>query len=424
MILKRLLSICLAALIAFGLCGTAFAYSDYTAVYTAEDFNNIRNNLSGEYILMNDIDLSSYEEDWEQIGSQKAPFTGKINGNGYKVVNLNAEVGVLGWVSNAVIENLGVCANLTDRYVFPVNAGILADTAIATTFKNCYTSGSVAATTGNGMLALEYEFYVGGIAGYAESSSFENCYSIADIYFEYKSMNIYAAGGIVGQSKDCEFSCCYAVSDFEESFIGYGNTEGKNLYKGGLVGNTVSRNTFENCCFSGSSEYAVSLPQENPQSVKALTDDELKSQSSYEGFDFENTWIMEENGYATLNFEKIIGEDADTPSVYLTEAEIIKVPFYKRIVFGQSPKSPEGITVELKYSDGTTVTDKIISTENGYFVNGESVEAANDSAGKYFGIVTETLFISEGKIAISYEYLLLALMPIADRIINWIKMIF
>ena len=70
MILKRLLSICLAALIAFGLCGTAFAYSDYTAVYTAEDFNNIRNNLSGEYILMNDIDLSSYEEDWEQIGSQ------------------------------------------------------------------------------------------------------------------------------------------------------------------------------------------------------------------------------------------------------------------------------------------------------------------------------------------------------------------
>ena len=57
-------------------------------------------------------------------------------------------------------------------------------------------------------------------------------------------------------------------------------------------------------------------------------------------------------------------------------------------------------------------------------MNGESVEAANDSAGKYFGIVTETLFISEGKIAISYEYLLLALMPIADRIINWIKMIF
>ncbi len=423
MILKRTLSVCLAVLMAFGLFSTALAYDNYTAVYTAEDFDNIRNNLSGEYILMNDIDLSSYE-DWEQIGSQKAPFTGKINGNGYKVVNLNAEVGVLGWVSDAVIENLGVCANLTDRYVFPVNAGILADTAIATVFKNCYTSGSVAATTGNGMLSLEYEFYVGGIAGYSEASSFENCYSLVDIFFEYKSMNIYAAGGIVGQSKDCEFSCCYAVTDFEESFIGYGNTEGKNLYRGGLVGNTVSGNTFENCYFSGDSEYAVGFLQENPQSTKALTDDEMKLQSSYEGFDFENTWIMEENGYAVLNFEKIIGEEADTPSVYLTEAEIIKVPFFKRIVFGPLPKSPEGITVKLKYSDGTTVTDKIISTEDGYFVNGESVEKNDAVTVGLYGMSTAVYFMSEGQISISYKYLLLPSIPIIEQIINWIKDLF
>ncbi len=423
MILKRILSICLAVLIAFGLCSTAFAYGDYTAVYTAEDFNNIRNNLSGEYILMNDIDLSSYEN-WEQIGSERTPFTGKINGNGYKIVNLNAEVGVFGWLSNAVIENFGVCACLTDRYVFPVNAGILADAAIKTTFENCYTSGTVAATTGNGMLALEYDFYVGGIVGYSELSSFENCYSIADISLEYKSMNLYAAGGIVGQSKNCDYTCCYAVVNFEESFIGYGNTEGKNLYKGGLVGNTVLNNNFDKCYFSDNSEFAVGLPQENPKSTKALTDDEMKSQSSYEGFDFENTWIMEDNGYAVLDFEKIIGEEADTPSACLTEAEIIKVPFFKRIVFGQSPKSPEGITVELKYSDGTTVTDKIISTENGYFVNGEPVEINDAIMVGLYGKATEVYFMSEGKIKISYNYLLLPSIPIIDWIINWIKTIF
>lgn len=423
MILKRVLSVCLAVLMSFGICSTAFAYDNYVAVYTAEDFNNIRNNLSGEYILMNDIDLSSYKN-WEQIGSEKTPFTGKINGNGYKVFNLNAEVGVFGWLSNAVVENLGVCACLTDRYVFPVNAGILADTAIKTIFENCYTSGTVAATTGNGMLSLEYDFYVGGIVGYSELSSFENCYSIADISLEYKSMNPYAAGGIVGQSKNCEYTCCYAVANFEESFIGYGNTEGKNLYKGGLVGNTVSGDIFNNCYFSDNSEFAVGLPQENPQSTKALTDDEMKSQSSYEGFDFESTWIMEDNRYATLNFEKIIGEDADTPSVCLTEAEIIKVPFYKRIVFGHSPKSPEGITVELKYSDGTTVTEKIISTENGYFVNGESVEINDAIMVGLYGKATEVYFMSEGQIKISYNYLLLPSIPIIEWIINWIKTIF
>ncbi len=423
MVFKRMLSVCFGVLMVFGICSTAFAYDNYAAVYTAEDFNNIRNNLSGEYILMNDIDLSSYEN-WEQIGSERTPFTGKINGNGYKIVNLNAEVGVFGWLSNAVIENFGVCASLTDRYVFPVNAGILADAAIKTTFENCYTSGTVAGTTGNGMLALEYDFYVGGIVGYSELSSFENCYSIADISLEYKSMNLYAAGGIVGQSQNCEYTCCYAVTNFEESFIGYGNTEGKNLYKGGLVGNTVSGDNFDNCYFSDNSEFAVGLPQENPQSTKVLTDDEMKSPSAYEGFDFENTWIMEENGYAVLDFEKIIGEEADTPSVYLTEAEIIKVPFFKRIVFGQLPKSPEGITVELKYSDGTTVTDKIISTENGYYVNGELVEMNDAVTVRPYGRATVVYFMSEGKITMSYKYLLFPSIPIVEQIINWIKTIF
>lgn len=45
---------------------TAFAENEvpngYTPVYTAEDLNNIRNNLSGKNILMNDIDLSSFEK--------------------------------------------------------------------------------------------------------------------------------------------------------------------------------------------------------------------------------------------------------------------------------------------------------------------------------------------------------------------------
>lgn len=197
---------------------------------------------------------------------------------------------------------------------------VLADAAIKTTFKNCYTSGTVAGTTGDGMLALEYEFYVGGIAGYSETSSFENCYSLINIFLEYKSMNPYAAGGIVGQSKNCEYSCCYAVTDFEESYIGYGNTEGKNLYRGGLVGNSISGDTFDKCYFSDNSEYAVGLPQENPQSAKALTDEELKLQSSYEGFDFENTWIMDENGFY-VNGELV--EKSDSVTGYGIVSEVL-----------------------------------------------------------------------------------------------------
>ncbi len=39
----------------------------YTLIKTPDDLNNIRNNLSGKYILMNDIDLSSYSN-WDPIG--------------------------------------------------------------------------------------------------------------------------------------------------------------------------------------------------------------------------------------------------------------------------------------------------------------------------------------------------------------------
>lgn len=409
---KNIISVFLIFILTFGMCSTAFAVDDipdgYTPIYTSEDLNNIRNNLSGKYILMNDIDLSVYEK-WEQIGNESEPFTGKINGNGYNIANLCSDGCVFGWLSNALIENLGVCDSQISRQINYVYAGILANTAVKTTFKNCYTSGTVFGTTGNGQVTLAYDFCVGGIVGCSELSHFDNCYSLTDISLEYTVMNLYAAGGIVGQSKGSEYSCCYAVSDFEEKFIGYGNTEGMSIYTGGLIGNAISNNTFDNCYFANSSEFAVALPKENPQSTKALSNDELKLQSSYEGFDFENFWSMKENGYAILDFEKIKDKDKDPekPVAYLVEAQIIKIPLSKRIVFSQQPKSLDGIAIELKYSDGTTVTEKVIAAENGYCVNGEFLEESGGTAEVVYGIKSAGFYIKNGEIYLSYKYLAL-----------------
>lgn len=410
--LKNIISVFLVFILTFGMCSTAFAADDipdgYTPIYTAEDLYNIRNNLSGKYILMNDIDLSAYEE-WNQIGNEVEPFTGKINGNGYNIVNLCSDGGVFGWLSNAMIENLGICDSQINRQINHMYAGILANTAINTTFKNCYTSGTVFGTTGNGQVTLAYDFCVGSIVGYSELSHFENCYSLSDISLEYTVMNLYAAGGIAGQSKDSEYYCCYAVTDFEETFIGYGNTEGMCIYTGGLIGNSISDDTFNNCYFADSSESAIGLSKENPQSTKALTNDELKLQSSYEGFDFESFWSMKENEYAILDFEKIKDKDRDPekPAVYLIEAQIIKIPLSKRIVFSQQPKSPDGITIELKYSDGTTVTEKVSVNENLYYVNGELLEEAGETSEVIYGITSAGYFMNEGEIYLSYKYLVL-----------------
>ena len=90
-------------------------YTGYTFVQTAEDFNNIRNNLNGKYVLLNNIDLSSYTE-WSPIGTKTAPFTGTIDGNGNTVSGLSISkcdsyAGLLGY-NVGTVENLTVSGNI------------------------------------------------------------------------------------------------------------------------------------------------------------------------------------------------------------------------------------------------------------------------------------------------------------------------
>ena len=54
----------------------------YTVIKTTDDLKNIRKNLSGKYILMADIDLSSIDN-WDPIGDSSNKFTGTFDDNGY-----------------------------------------------------------------------------------------------------------------------------------------------------------------------------------------------------------------------------------------------------------------------------------------------------------------------------------------------------
>lgn len=73
---------------------------EYKYIYTKEDLNNIRKDLSGSYLLMNDIEFT--EQDFAQGGAfyndgfgwipigavVKEAFTGEFNGNGYTISGL------------------------------------------------------------------------------------------------------------------------------------------------------------------------------------------------------------------------------------------------------------------------------------------------------------------------------------------------
>ena len=59
----------------------------YIHISTAEAFCGIADNLSGKYILDANIDSRDLEDgdSFSPIGSRNAPFTGELNGNGYKL---------------------------------------------------------------------------------------------------------------------------------------------------------------------------------------------------------------------------------------------------------------------------------------------------------------------------------------------------
>ena len=60
----------------------------YTLIKTADELQAMQDNLSGKYILMNDIDLAGY--DWTAVGTYDNRFAGEFNGNGY--INLHTKI--------------------------------------------------------------------------------------------------------------------------------------------------------------------------------------------------------------------------------------------------------------------------------------------------------------------------------------------
>ena len=73
-------------------------------VWTAADLDNVRNNLSGNYVQMADIDMSSYVN-WIPIGIYSSIFTGLYDGQDYTITNLNISGSGKAIISNIELSN-------------------------------------------------------------------------------------------------------------------------------------------------------------------------------------------------------------------------------------------------------------------------------------------------------------------------------
>ena len=239
----------------------------YTIIKTADELQAMRNNLSGKYILMDNIDLSGY--DWEPVGrtgptSGTYYFTGELNGNGYVIENLTIKGGetyrgLFAGVTDATIKN--VALENVDISGDSSTGGLVSSSYGSTIIDNCSVTGKIngidSAYWVGGLVGsidddtiisnctveidVVGDTFVGGLVGEVFSGTINNCYVKG-------SVNGTASGGLVGYVSSATITNCWTSASVTcNGTILSGNVTSI----GGLIGGVCDGAIIENCCATG-----------------------------------------------------------------------------------------------------------------------------------------------------------------------------
>jgi uncharacterized repeat protein (TIGR02543 family) len=271
---------------------TLYALPNVHEVSDETELNAVRYNLSHNYILVDNIELTELTLDgakgWTPIGDALTnSFSGIFNGNGHRISGLFIDIafssdeeshveiytGLFGYLTGTV-KNLGVDPadngikiDLYIPYQIYSSSGSfvggIAGYVKNGTIENCYFIGDITSSSSS----YDSEAYVGGIAGYVENGTIEGCYFIGVINSSSSSLKTSSpsyAGGIAGVSYGYGYGYsftiknCYFIGDITSSSSSYSTSDS---YAGGITGDAGS-GTIENCysmgnitSFSTSSRY-------------------------------------------------------------------------------------------------------------------------------------------------------------------------
>jgi hypothetical protein len=222
------------------------------------------------YELDNDIDASDTENwdggaGWTPIGNSSTRFSGKFNGNGYKIENIyinrvnTDNIGFFGSTYQVTILNLAIVnCNISGQNYVGGLAAICFNTA---DIQNCYTTGVVDGDT-----------RVGGLIGGTDvQNNIQNCYSFADV-----NASSQWGGGFIGYHSGT-LNNCYSTGEV---------TGGSIL--GGLAGAASSAN-YNNCFWD-----TETSGQSTSAGGTGKTTSEMKTGSTFTDaeWDFTDVWEM------------------------------------------------------------------------------------------------------------------------------------
>lgn len=272
--------------------------TDPYIIATAAQLDEVRNFPSACFELSKDIDLSSYLNSNSSGWTPIKDFTGKFDGKKHTIKGL--------WISLSSIDNVGLFANIqgssdnkmasvSNLFVNISKKGITGGNRVGGicgnlsygNIENCMVTGDI---SGGG--------YVGGIVGrnsdnYYNSSIISQCASSGNII-----ANSGSVGGILAyQNGACSIENCYSIANVK--------TEGPYYSKAYGIGSSA-----ENCYFAGTisganinyvypigsntNSYYDSEKTKISGKPGALTTKQMKQQASFQGWDFDKIWTIQE----------------------------------------------------------------------------------------------------------------------------------
>lgn len=296
------------------------APSGFTPIYTADELSKIQTHSFAKYILMNDIDLSNWGN-WIPIGtSDFTGFSGVFDGNGYNILNINVDIskngenaygGLFAKCWGGEIRNLGIVGGKISVKSYSYNmiaGGIAGYCKLDTKISNCFNTATIVATSlGNNWSSMNNYARIGGIIGDGDAI-IENCFNTGNL----TASDAYAisyVGGIAGTFSNSSMKNVYNTGNLESS-AHYGS---KYDNIGGLIGYEGNSNELINCYYlnTAANPIGYAFTKYLSETVKELTSSEIKLQSAFIGFDFDNIWAISEdvnNSYPylkTVNFISI-----------------------------------------------------------------------------------------------------------------------
>ena len=321
----------------------------YTPIKTISDLYAVNDNPSGNYILMNDIDMSETRKggSWD-LGSGWEPikeFSGIFDGNGHTLLNLHMYIAsednynyvtlglfseVDGKVINLGLSNIDIIFEKSDEYDYydRVRLGVITGILDRSgEINGCYTEGTVSIKSG-----FRFDTFIGGGIAGSSDGNIKNCYSAVE----------------------------YICDDNVYSYLGYEDA----MYNCGLCGFS-SYGTIENCYFAGAtdnSEYCITADaysyqinnvyflssnlRDSDGYGKPLSSIQMQRQEMFQGFDFTNDWIIDPNsGYP---YPQLL----NCMQVKINSAKLSSLPSKREYLTTDKEITINGIYWDITYENG------------------------------------------------------------------------